>query len=134
MTILFDTNVILDSLLERSPFTNESSAAVQNALAKRYRCLISASAATDLFYIIRKQTGSRTEAWKKLLIISNIFEFATVTGKDITAALNSRIDDFEDAVVAFTAANYSTSYIVTRNIDDFKSSKKSKIISASGML
>ncbi len=120
MFLLFDTNVILDSLLERSSFAVESSNSVKNALAKGYHCLFSTSSATDLFYIIRKQTGSRTVAWERMILLSNILEFASVTGDDIMAALKSRMQDFEDAVVAATAARHSAAYIITRNIDDFR--------------
>lgn len=120
MTVLFDTNVILDSLLQRASFAEESSASVQNALDNGYRCLFSASSATDLFYILRKQTGSRKDAWEKMTLLSHIFEFASVTGSDIISALRSKMSDFEDAVVAAAAARYSAAYLVTRNIDDFR--------------
>ncbi len=120
MTVLFDTNVILDSLLEHSPFADESSAAVQNAIDNGHRCLISASSATDLFYIIRKLTGDRRTAWEKMTLLSYVFEFASVSGDDILSALGSKMTDFEDAVVASAAARNSASYIVTRNIEDFR--------------
>ena len=122
MTVLFDTNVILDSLLERSSFAQDSSLAVQNALDRHYRCLFSASAATDLFYIIRKQTGSRIMAWEKMMIISHIFEFSSVSGEDIESALSSHMTDFEDAVISSSAVRYSASYIITRNVADFRAS------------
>lgn len=120
MTVLFDTNVILDSLLERSPFAEESSAAVQYALDNSHRCLFSASSVTDLFYIIRKQTGDRKMAWEKITLLSYVFEFTSVSGDDILTALRSRMADFEDAVIASSAARHSATYIVTRNIDDFR--------------
>ena len=120
MTVLFDTNVILDSLLERSPFAEKSSAAVQNAIDNGHRCLVSASSATDLYYIIRKQTGDRKAAWEKMTLLSHVFEFSSVSGDDILSALRGRMADFDDAVTASSAARHSAAYIVTRNIDDFR--------------
>ena len=102
MTVLFDTNVILDSLLERSPFAEKSSAAVQNAIDNGHRCLVSASSATDLYYIIRKQTGDRKAAWEKMTLLSHVFEFSSVSGDvvDLTVRVAMK-EDMNYKVSAF---------------------------------
>ena len=120
MKLLFDTNVILDNLLNRSSFASDSTSAILSALGNEYECMVSASSITDLFYIINKQTGNRSETWEKVAVLSHIFEVIDVTREDIFSALDSRMRDFEDAVVAYTAARHHASYIVTRNVDDFK--------------
>ncbi|MBO8442232.1 MAG: PIN domain-containing protein [Spirochaetes bacterium] len=128
MTVLFDTNIILDSMLERATFAKASSDSVQMALEQGFRCLFCASSATDLFYIIRRQTGNRKSAWEKLTLLSYVFEIASVTGEDIMAALAGTMSDFEDAVVSAVAGRYHASYIVTRNVKDFRFSGVPAII------
>ena len=40
----------------------------------------------------------------------------------LNKALNSQIDDFEDAVIEVSAIDRNVDYIITRNIKDFKKS------------
>ena len=54
MRILIDTNVILDIVQKREPFFADSYQALRKAIEADAECLISASAATDIFYMLRK--------------------------------------------------------------------------------
>lgn len=122
MIILIDTNVILDILQKRKPFFADSYQALQQAIRSNIDCLISASTATDIFYILRKYLGSATEAKEQLENLTKIVNFADVQGIDIHSALISKFSDFEDAVVASIAERLKASYILTRNLKDFKDS------------
>jgi predicted nucleic acid-binding protein len=51
MTVLIDTNVILDVLLKRKPFLEESSNVMLLSEKKIINGYVSASAITDIFYI-----------------------------------------------------------------------------------
>ncbi len=53
MRILIDTNVILDIVQKREPFFADSYQALRKAIKTDTECLISASAATDIFYLLR---------------------------------------------------------------------------------
>ena len=57
MKILVDTNVILDIFQKREPFFADSYHALRKVIESDAECLISASAATDIFYILRKAKG-----------------------------------------------------------------------------
>ena len=59
MRILIDTNVILDIIQKREPFFADSYQALRKAIEADVECLISASAATDIFYMLRKAFQSR---------------------------------------------------------------------------
>ena len=52
MRILIDTNVILDILQKREPFFADSYRALRKAIESDVECLISATAATDIFYML----------------------------------------------------------------------------------
>ena len=120
MTVIIDTNVVLDVLLKRHPFYEDSFVISQLANLKRFIGYVSASAVTDIFYISQKKLGKKgaKEAIKHLL---NIYHPATVTDKDIYKALDLTWDDFEDSVQFTVGEGLSADYIVTRNTQDFSS-------------
>ena len=121
MTILIDSNVALDSLLNRQPWYEK--AALVFSLTRRgvVKSYISASAITDIFYIAQKELGKNAarEAIKRLV---RVFYPATVTDSNIFQALELDWDDFEDSVQFTVGEGLSADYIVTRNTQDFSSS------------
>ena len=122
MKILLDTNVILDVLLDREPFKEDSLNAMKKAINEGHILYISASAVTDIFCILKKANG-KTEAISHLKNLLSIVSVAEVNESCILNALNSKINDYEDAVVDEAAVYSSISLILTRNIKDFKQAK-----------
>lgn len=122
MRILIDTNVILDIIQKREPFFADSYYALCKAIESDTECLISASAATDIFYMLRKAFQSAQKAKNRIEQLSQIVTFADVQGVDIHTALMRPMPDFEDAVVDTAAERNGASYILTRNIKDFAGS------------
>ena len=122
MTILWDTNILLDILQKREPFFADSYRALRKAMDADNECLISAAAATDIFYILRKALRSSEKAKIHIEQLSQLFTFADVTGTDIHTALIRSTPDFEDAVVDAVAERSGACCIVTRNIKDFAGS------------
>ena len=118
MTVLIDTNVVLDILLKNAGFEINSKALFDFAEQKRFQGYISASAVTDVFYISQKKLVKKAalEAIRHLL---NIYYPATVTDKDIYKALDMNWEDFEDSVQFTVGESFSVDYIVTRNTQDF---------------
>lgn len=122
MRILIDTNVILDILQKREPFFADSYRALRKAIENDAECLISASAATDIFCMLRKSLGSAQQAKEQIEQLAQLVSFADVQGMDIHTALMRAMPDFEDAVVDAVAERNGASYILTRNIKDFAGS------------
>ena len=87
MRVLIDTNVILDILQKREPFFTDSYRALRRALENDAECLISASAATDIFYVLRKSLGSAQQAKEHIDQLAQVVSFADVQGMDIHTAL-----------------------------------------------
>ena len=119
MRILIDTNIILDIVQKQEPFFADSYQALRKAIETNVECLISASAATDIFYMLRRAFQSSQKAKERIEQLSQIFAFADVQGADIQTALMRSMPDFEDAVVDAVAERSGASYILTRNIRDF---------------
>ena len=130
MRILIDTNVIMDILQKREPFFADSYRALRKAMESDAECLISASAATDIFYMLRKALGSAQQAKEQIEQLAQLVSFADVQGMDIHTALMRAMSDFEDAVVDAVAERNGASYILTRNIKDFAGSVVPAILPA----
>ena len=122
MKIVFDTNIILDVLVEREPFVEMSNRALDVIDRKDIAGAMTANTVTDLFFLYRKHLpdpARRKEAIRGLM--------TALTGLDTTrslciSALDSPMADFEDALLAESAKQWSADCIVTRNIADFAAS------------
>lgn len=119
--ILFDTDVILDLLLERQPFFPESAAALNLASQGRVSGFVAAHAVTTLFYILARKVNPE-RARDIIAELLKTLSVAQVSEKVIRSALSSRIKDFEDAVTHFAALEERVAMIVSRNIKDFSKS------------
>ena len=119
MKCMIDTNIILDVLTEREPFYADSKAVLSLCEEKKLQGFISASTATDIFYLIRKALGSTEEAYKALGHILNIVKVLTVTNDDVNTAFLQKAKDFEDCLLATCAKSNKCDGIVTRNKKDF---------------
>lgn len=127
MRIIIDTNVIIDIFSKREPWFQDSYAALRKVLQDENSiCMLSASAVTDIFYLLRKAIGKEKT---KLVIeqLSRMTRIADVQDADIQRALNSSLSNFEDAVVDAVAYRHEADYILTRNVKDFNDSYISAI-------
>lgn len=120
MKILVDTNVIIDALTSREPW-NESAEKIFIMAANRIVDMyITASSATDIYYLIRKHLHN-TEAAKQVMgKLYSLMGILEVTGTDCVEAIASAISDYEDAVMEKVAFRKNMDYIVTRNIKDYQ--------------
>lgn len=122
MRVMVDTNVVMDILQRRDPFVRDSYQAVRSIIQTDGECMISASAATDIFYLLRKALQSPQQARERLEQLAQLMAFADVSGLDIHTALSRPMSDFEDAVVDAVAERNEADYILTRNKKDFAGS------------
>ena len=120
MRMMIDTNIVLDVLLAREPFFDQSKAVLDLCEQKRIHGFISASTATDIFYLTKKALGSTEEAYKALGHILDIVKVLTVTNEDVNTAFLKKAKDFEDCLFATCARSNKCDGIVTRNEKDFE--------------
>ncbi len=119
MKILVDTNVVLDLLLDRSPFSDAAArifSLVENSEVEAALC---ATTVTTIDYLLT-QSMSRPAATKALQRLLELFEIAPVNRSVIEEALRGRMTDFEDAVLAHAANLVGATVMVTRNTKDFR--------------
>jgi predicted nucleic acid-binding protein len=120
--ILLDTNILLDFFLERQPFYLESSQVFGAIAAGSIEGYFSASSATDIFYICRRQTQSVSIARQILQRTLALLTACPVTQSILETAFDSELPDFEDAVQIACAVAAGLDAIVTRNPADFQTS------------
>jgi len=120
MNILIDTNVVIDVLIQREPYFENSQLVLLASEQKYIKGFVSASAVTDIFYVVNKflkNKKSTSELLKKHLIGS--IYIAAVDSDIIIKSLETEWDDFEDCVQYIVGESISADYIVTRNSADF---------------
>ena len=122
MKILIDTNIVLDVLLKRPSFYQDSFAIFQLVDQERITGCITASAITDIFYIANKEIKDDEIVYQAIENLTGIFSAIPVSGTTIANAVVLRWKDFEDAVQFVTAKENGVTYIITRNKDDYESS------------
>ncbi len=128
MKILIDTNVIIDALTSREPFRKDAEQIFLLAANQIENMYITASSATDIYYLVRKHLHSTEQAKSVMSKLYELFHILDVTSVDCQEALSSEVNDYEDAVLSCCAFRNHMDYIVTRNVKDYEKSKTSAIL------
>lgn len=118
MRVLFDTNVILDVLLDRQPHADTAEYLMSLADKGHVDGVVCATTVTTIHYLVAKVLGSKA-AEPYLRELLEIFEVAPVDGPVLASALDRGFADFEDAVLHESAVAAGAEAIVTRNGSDF---------------
>ena len=118
MKVLFDTNVVLDHLLDREPHADTAERLLNLVDTGRIEGVICSTTATTIHYLASKAVGAAAavEHLRKLLAI---FDVACVDREVLQGALDLGFADFEDAVLHEAARKVGATAIVTRNGKDF---------------
>ncbi len=119
MKSLIDTNIILDVLLERISFFKPAVEIFCLAEDSKIEAFICATTVTTIDYLLTKSLPLK-KARTALGYIISMFEIAPVTRAVIERALNSRFNDFEDAILEESGKIAGVDCIITRNVKDFK--------------
>jgi predicted nucleic acid-binding protein len=122
LKILLDTNIVIDVLMDRIPFSDSAAdlfSKVEDGTIIGYLC---GTTITTVYYLASNAVGAARaqEEIKKLL---NLFEVAPVNRHVLEAALVADFNDFEDAVIHEAACHIGADAIVTRNQKVFKKSR-----------
>lgn len=114
MKILVDTNIVLDALASRKPFSEDAEKIFLLAAKERVEAYVSASSITDIYYVLRKYLS---EALSRNCIgrLSQIFRILPVSEAECLQALESAIPDFEDGLQDVCAHKASLNWIITRD-------------------
>jgi predicted nucleic acid-binding protein len=119
--VLFDTDVLLDVLLDREPFTEASAQLLSLAELARIDGCVASTSVTTIYYLTRKSLGA-AKTRRAVDDLLSLLEVAPVNRIVLTQAVTSKFVDFEDAVIAHAAHEARADLIATRNVKDLKHS------------
>jgi len=120
--VLFDTNVLLDVLLDRKPHAPMSAAVTGRVERGDLVGCVSPTTITTVCFLVTKAID-RSAARRVISDLLGVFEVAAVGRQVLEIAAASRFTDFEDAVIHAAASQAGAEGIVTRNARDFRYAK-----------
>ena len=121
--LFLDTNVIIDFLIDRKPFSISAAKLFDFSEKGALKIYIAAVSYNNIYYVVKKLT-SHKETIKILKDLEKIAETIDTTKDVIRESINSEFKDFEDAIQHQTAITCNKiDAIITRNKIDFKYSK-----------
>jgi len=118
ITLLVDTNVVLDVVLDRQPWAADAAtllAAIERGLARGW---VAGHTVTTIYYIVEKLRG-RSVAATAVTDLLQLLSVVPITATDFQRALGLALRDFEDGVQAAACLSRGADYLVTRNPKDF---------------
>lgn len=120
--ILIDTDVILDFLFDREPFSENAAKIVSLCESKEITGFVTPVIINNVYYLLR-QTAKHEKVIEKLKMLVSITEVLVINKDSIIQALNSEFKDFEDALQNYSAElNKEIDIIITRNTKNYKNS------------
>ncbi len=114
MRVLLDTNILLDSLLARTPFDIEADKIWQAHDDERFIGFITATTLTTIFYTAERTTNSLAKAHEAISLCLEAFEICPV-GRSALVEAAKLAGDFEDNLQAVCAKRARLDAIVTRD-------------------
>ena len=120
--IFLDTNVLIDFLADRKPFSLEAAILFNYSFKKKVTIYVSLLSYSNIYYIMR-QSCSHSLTIRTLHELQEWTEAVDVSKDIIRKALKSEFKDFEDAIQYYCAKTlHKIDCIVTRDTKDFRSS------------
>jgi predicted nucleic acid-binding protein len=118
--VFVDTNILVDLIADRKPFSKFAIALFNKAENKKIRLFTSSHSIATTHYLLKKYVDEK----ELRNILYDLLDFVTIVGIDedvIRKSLRSKHKDFEDAVQIICAGSIEKlDCIVTRNIKDFR--------------
>ena len=121
--LFIDTNIIVDLIADRKPFSKYAIQIFQKAELKEIQLFTSSHSIATTHYLLKKYLGE-----KELRdVLYDLLDYLTVVAVDIDIlkkGLRSNHKDFEDSIQILCASSIKKiDCIVTRNTKDFKASE-----------
>ncbi len=120
--VLFDTDVLLDFLFDRKPFSDQTLTLLLACQEKKIIGYLTPVIFSNMYYILRQQ-ASDAYVKEKLGVLLSIVRVLPMNEQTVHLAINSSFKDIEDAMQYFCALkNANIDAILTRNTKDCKKS------------
>ena len=118
---MLDTNVVVDFMLQRPGFAENAEKIFDKIKLGIFVGCISSSAVTDVYFIVENKTNPEY-AREMMELLYHSLRIIPVIRETIRDALDSGMEDFEDAVQAVAAQDCGIDIVVTRDKAGFSNS------------
>lgn len=119
MTRLFiDTNVLLDVVLRRGQFVQESARVIDLGMRNKTQLVTTALTFATCVYVSRKSLGYDTSI-ECMKVLEKYFDIAPMNDIQVHEALYANMPDFEDMLQYHAALASGCDVIITRNVKHF---------------
>jgi predicted nucleic acid-binding protein len=133
MKILLDTNIALDAIAERKPFSEAACKIINLILDNKLEGYLTANSIADIYYIARKHLANAVLR-DTLRYLFRVFSIIDVLGKDCQKALDFQINDYEDALLVICGGKIAVDYIITRDEEFLRQAISVPVISPADFL
>lgn len=127
MKVLLDTNIVLDLLLHREPYSLSAKEIFSLIESKKISAYLCATTITTIHYLLSKKFSKKQQD-EVINDLLKLFSIADVNKGTLKLALQNNDLDFEDSVIYSSAELSNVDIIISR---DKKGSKNSKILTQS---
>jgi predicted nucleic acid-binding protein len=127
MKIFFDVNVILDFFLERSPKQDLINTIFQKLDEGEINGYITLSVIQTCSYYLQQAKG--TQVTKEIVgVLCKRFEILDGSKSNVLSAIESDLEDIEDAIHYFICISHEIQAMITNDLDFLKASKPHLLI------
>ena len=119
MKVFLDTNILIDFLAARQPFTENAIALFQLADNGEIELMVSDLTIVNTIYVLRRMHYGLPEIYDSLDAIRPLLTITSMGQSVIDRCLQHRSDDFEDEMQYLSAVDANADYVITRNKKDF---------------
>ena len=118
-----DTNILHDFLTNRQPFGILALEIFKQKVSAKWNLHVSDNSITTTYFILKRHLGNKL-AKQKVKELLQLIDVIPVSKTELSFAIDSKFNDFEDAVQYATAMKHGDiDAIITRNKKDFRQSQ-----------
>jgi predicted nucleic acid-binding protein len=121
--LFLDTNILIDLIADRKPFSKYAILLFQKAEKKDVQLFTSSHSIATAHYLLKKFLEEK----ELRAVLNNLLDYLTVIPVDVDIlrkGLRSKHKDFEDSIQILCATSVEKiDCIITRNTNDFKTSE-----------
>lgn len=120
MKVCFDTCAVID-ILGKTNWFFPAYCAYDTVVTLGFQPCLSVSSTTDIVYLLHSRGFVPSKEARTISeTVIDLFDMFENTPSDVRKAFQSEMDDYEDALIAYSAQSYDVDIIITRNKKDFK--------------
>lgn len=124
MRLVVDTNILIDALIDRKPFSESAALLLQLGYVGEFDLWIGTSQISDLVYVLTEGGKPALAPYARNVLgkLQRLLHIYATSEEDVSAIAESSWENLEDALVYQTATQVKAQAILTRDAGGFTQS------------